>query len=163
MWASQLLSPFHLRFQCCHQNLPRFSHHHRLFCLLQLLFKRNPLMNQYQHRPPNLPGFGASETSLSRLPSENNHWKTEGSTKSRTADSSASSISQGIVCCYIGMRSIGSAMRKMKVSKSGLQLQLYTMLYDSNTTVPSNPRYCYSLLSNSLLNLQKGQNSRLIN
>ena len=76
MWASQLLSPFHLRFQCCHQNLPRFSHHHRLFCLLQLLFKRNPLMNQYQHRPPILPGFGASETSLSRLPSENNHWKT---------------------------------------------------------------------------------------
>ena len=58
---------------------------------------------------------------------------------------------------------LGSAMRKMKVSKSGLQLQLYTMLYDSNTTVPSNPRYCYSLLSNSLLNLQKGQNSRLIN
>ena len=59
---------------------------------------------------------------------------------------------------------VGSAMRKMKVSKSGLQLQLYTMLYyDSNTTVPSNPRYCYSLLSNSLLNLQKGQNSRLIN
>ena len=56
-----------------------------------------------------------------------------------------------------------SAMGKMKVSKSGLQLQLYTMLYDSNTTVPSNPRYCYSLLSNCLLNLQKGQNSRLIN
>ena len=54
-------------------------------------------------------------------------------------------------------------MRKMKVSKSGLQLQLYAMLYDSNTTVPSNPRYCYFLLSNSLLNLQKGQNSRLIN
>ena len=51
---------------------------------------------------------------------------------------------------------VGSAMRKMKVSKSGLQLQLYTMLYDSNTTVPSNPRYCYSLLSNCLFNLQKG-------
>ena len=34
---------------------------------------------------------------------------------------------------------VGSAM---EVRKSGLQLQLYTMLYDSNTTVPSNPRYC---------------------
>ena len=40
------------------------------------------------------------------------------------------------------MALVGSAMGKMKVSKSGLQLQLYTMLYDSNTTLSSNPIYC---------------------
>jgi len=32
-------------------------------------------------------------------------------------------------------------MRKMKVSESGLQLQLYTTLYDSNAAAHSNPRY----------------------
>jgi len=41
--------------------------------------------------------------------------------------------------CVAAMR--GSAMRKMKVSESGLQLQLYTTLYDSNAAAPSNPRY----------------------